>query len=103
MAEELLNSSSDRGAEWHYLKGVVCYRRGWMDEAKSYYQTAVQLEPNNPEYVRAWQIVNQGAGYRPEGYQQVHTTGCDSGSCARFCAAWLCCSMFGGGFYCIPC
>ena len=102
MAEELLNSSSDRGAEWNYLKGVICYRRGWMDEARRFYQTAVQMEPNNPEYVRAWQIVNQGAGYRPEGYNQVHTAGCDS-NCARFCAAWLCCSMFGGGFYCVPC
>ena len=102
MAEELLNASGDRGAEWNFLKGVVCYRRGWMDEAKRYYQTAVQLDPNNPEYVRAWQMVNGGGTYRPEGYNNIHTAGCDS-NCSRFCAAWLCCSMFGGGWYCIPC
>lgn len=102
MAEELLNASSDRGAEWNYLKGVVCYRRGWMDEARQYYQIAIQLDPNNAEYRRAWQMINGGSTYRPEGYGSVHTAGCDS-NCSRFCIAWLCCSMFGGGFYCIPC
>lgn len=102
MAEELLNASSDRGAEWNYLKGVVCYRRGWMDEARQYYQIAIQLDPNNVEYRRAWQMINGGNTYRPEGYGNVHTAGCDS-NCSRFCLAWLCCSMFGGGFYCIPC
>lgn len=102
MADELLNASGDRGAEWHYLKGVVCYRRGWMDEARAYYQKAVQIDPNNAEYVRAWQMVNQGAGYRPDGYRQMQTAGCDS-NCSRFCAAWLCCNLLGGGFYCVPC
>ena len=102
MAEELLNASSDHGAEWNYLKGVVCYRRGWMDEARQYYQIAIQLDPNNAEYRRAWQMINGGSTYRPEGYGNVHTAGCDS-NCSRFCLAWLCCSMFGGGFYCIPC
>jgi len=98
MADELLNASSDRGAEWHYLKGVICYRRGWMDEAKRYYQAALQMEPNNVEYVRAWQLVNGGNNYRPDGYDTVHTGGCDSG-CSRFCLAWLCCNMLGGGGY----
>ena len=102
MAEELLNASSDRGAEWNYLKGVVCYRRGWLDEARQYYQIAIQLDPNNVEYRRAWQMINGGNTYRPEGYGNVHTAGCDS-NCSRFCLAWLCCSMFGGGFYCVPC
>lgn len=98
MADELLNASNDRGAEWYYLKGAVAYRRGWMDEAKRYYETAVQLDPNNLEYRRAWQMVNGGGAYRPEGYNRVHTAGCDSG-CSRFCLAWLCCNLLGGGGY----
>ncbi len=102
LADELLNASSDRGAEWNYLKGVICYRRGWMDEAKRFYQTAVQIDPNNAEYRHAWQTVNGGATYRPDDYGNVRTLGCDSG-CGRMCLAWLCCSMFGGGFYCLPC
>ena len=38
---------SDHNAEWNFLKGAVCYRRGWMDEAKRYYQTACQMDPGN--------------------------------------------------------
>ena len=103
MAEELLNASAERGAEWHFLKGAVCYRRGWMDEAKRYYQMAVQMDPNNMEYRRAWQVVNGGAGsYRPEGYDHVSTAGCDS-NCSRFCMAWLCCNLLGGGGYYVWC
>ena len=33
-AEALLANYSDHNAEWNFLRGAVCYRRGWMDEAK---------------------------------------------------------------------
>jgi len=33
-AERLLNAVSDHNAEWSFLMGNVCYRRGWLDEAK---------------------------------------------------------------------
>ena len=98
LANELLNARSDRDAEWHYLKGVICYRRGWMDEAKGFYQTAVEMEPNNVTYQRAWQTVTGGAGYRPDEFKDVGTAGC-SNNCTRLCATWLCCSIFGGGGY----
>lgn len=69
LAEELLNAMSDHNAEWNFLKGAICYRRGWMDEAKRYYETAVQMNPNNPEYRRALDILEgQGTTYRPNGY-----------------------------------
>ena len=38
LAEELLNAMQDHNAEWNFLKGAVCTRRGWMDEAKRYYR-----------------------------------------------------------------
>lgn len=49
LAEELLNARSDHNAEWNFLKGAVCFKRGWLDEAKRYYETAVQMDPGNPE------------------------------------------------------
>ncbi len=100
LAEELLNAAGERGAEWHFLKGAVCYRRGWMDEAKRYYETAVQMEPNNPEYQRALHMVNGGNGtYRPDGFGSMQTGMCDS-SCGRICSAWLCANLLcGGGYY----
>lgn len=33
-------SSSDRGAEWNYLKGQVLMQRGWYFEAQRFFETA---------------------------------------------------------------
>lgn len=97
LAEELLNASSDRGAEWNFLKGSICYRRGWMDEAKRYFETAVQLNPGNAEYQRALHMVNgNSSAYRPNEYGDIRTGTCDP-TCMRFCSAWLCCNLLGGG------
>ena len=52
-AEGLLNAISDHNAEWNFLKGTICFRRGWLDEARRYYQTACQMDPNNAEYRQA--------------------------------------------------
>lgn len=97
LAEELLNASSDRGAEWNYLKGMVCYRRGWMDEAKRYFETAVQLNPSSGEYRRALQMVDgTNDAYRPNEYGNMHTGTCDP-TCMRLCGFWMCCNLMGGG------
>lgn len=59
-AEALLNHSSDRNAEWHFLQGVLYFQRGWMDEARRCYETAVQMDPSNPEYQQALNYMRQG-------------------------------------------
>ena len=106
LAEELLNAQSDHDAEWNYLKGVICMRRGWMDEAKRYFETAVQMAPDNREYQRALDTIEgRKTTYNPYGDGTVHTTDCSGGnSCTRLCGAALCCSILsGGGFYFLPC
>ena len=106
LAEELLNAQSDHDAEWNYLKGVICSRRGWMDEAKRYFQTAVQMDPDNGEYQRALDMAEgRKTTYSPFGNGTVHTTDCTTGNpCMRLCTAALCCSaLSGGGFYFLPC
>ena len=30
LAEELLNAQTDHNGEWNFLKGAVCYKRGWI-------------------------------------------------------------------------
>ena len=103
LAERLLSGVSEHDAEWNFLMGVVCSRRGWMDEAKRYLETAVQMEPNNPEYRSALASLT-GAGYRPDGFRTFHTANFDENACLRCCAAWSCCTLFsGGGCYLIPC
>lgn len=105
LAEELLNAMSDHNAEWNFLKGAICYRRGWMDEAKRYYETAVQMNPNNPEYRRALDILEgQGTTYRPNGYGNRSTAVFGGDACTRICGALICvnCLASAGGrfIYC---
>lgn len=98
LAEELLNAMSDHNAEWNYLKGVICYRRGWMEEAKRYYETAVQMNPNHPEYRRALSFMEGGSAYRPNGYSNGGTNTFNGDICTKVCGALICINcLFGGG------
>jgi len=96
-AESLLNGSSNRNAEWHFLMGSVCYRKGWLDEARRYYQTAAGMEPNNPEYRQALNFMNMGgrSAYRPAGFGAGGgMSGCDV--CSSLICADCCCECMGG-------
>ena len=96
LAEELLNAQTNHDAEWNFLKGAICYRRGWLDEARQYYQTAVAMAPDNPEYQRALDILEgRGAAYRPDGYGSVTTGSCGDSGCLRLCGTALCCNALG--------
>ena len=96
LAEELLNAMTDHDAEWSFLKGAICYRRGWLDEARRYYQNAVNMDPDSQEYQRALDIAEgRSTAYRPEGYDNVTTGTCGNGDCLRLCGATLCCNAFG--------
>jgi tetratricopeptide (TPR) repeat protein len=89
LAEQLLRSAQNRNAEWNFLMGSLYYRRGWLDEALRYYQTAVSMDPGNPEYRQALNYMNQGGqAYRPYGYES--TGGCDA---CDVCTAMLCANM----------
>ena len=89
LAEQLLRNAQNRNAEWNFLMGSLYYRRGWLDEALRYYQTAVSMDPGNPEYRQALNYMNQGGqAYRPAGYQT--TGGCDA---CDICTAMLCANM----------
>lgn len=105
LAEELLNAQTDHNGEWNFLKGAVCYKRGWMDEARRYYETAVQMDPGNAEYQRALDMLNgNGAAYRPNGYGHVTTANCAGDNCSSLCAACACMNcLFGSGGYFFCC
>lgn len=87
-AERMLTQEAAvKNAEWYFLMGAVCYRRGWLDEARQNYQMAAQMEPGNMEYRQAYAMMSQGGvSYRPAGY---NTTGGCSDDC---CSTYLCIS-----------
>ena len=93
-AEELLDgvASGSRGAEWNYLKGVVNYRKGWLDNAVTYLNTACSMDPANMEYRQALNQLTQ----RQQGYAQAGGTSmCEV--CASLYCANACCQCMGGG------
>lgn len=97
-AEALLANYDDHNAEWNFLRGAVCYRRGWMDEAKRYYQTACQMDPGNMEYRQALNFMENGnrTAYRPGG-SFGGTDMCGGNPCWTLCCLWTLCN--GGGYW----
>lgn len=50
-AEAILVRISDRdSAEWNYLAGCICLKRGGIFDAVRYFDTACTLDPSNAEY-----------------------------------------------------
>lgn len=93
-AESLLRGVSDRNAEWNFLMGSICYRKGWMDEARRYYTTAVNMDPTNAEYSQALNYMsNAGGFYRsaPAGGNMDYCSCCSS-----MLMADCCCECLGG-------
>ena len=97
-AEALLANYNDHNAEWNFLRGAVCYRRGWVDEAKRYYQTACQMEPGNAEYRQALEYMEHGTrgAYRPGG-EVFGTEACGGNLCLPLCCAYS--ILSGGGWF----
>ncbi|MBQ8684294.1 MAG: DnaJ domain-containing protein [Clostridia bacterium] len=85
-----------RDAEWFFLKGSVLYKKGWLEDAFTHFQTACRMDPNNLEYRQAYNRVannRQTGGYRTvEGGQGC--TGCDV--CTTLYCADCCCECMGG-------
>ena len=99
-AEALLDNYSDHNAEWNFLKGAVCYRRGWLDEALRYYRAAVKLDPGNAEYRQALEYMEgtEDTSYSPSG---SFGTLCSGNPCLSLCCLWALCN--GGGYWWFCC
>ena len=88
LAEEMLNAAKNRDAEWHFLMGSLCYRKGWLDQARQYIQQAAAMEPGNREYQQAlMQMQSGGFAYRGQ-----HGGGLDVCNCCTLlmCLNCLC-------------
>ncbi len=101
-ASNMLSGMSNHDAEWNYLMGSVCWRRGWMDQAARYFRAAATMEPGNIEYRNAVQYMNSGGqAYRPSGMGGSMTSSDACTVCNSLICADCCCEMMGGDL--IPC
>ena len=89
-----LNSSQERNARWYYLSALANDGLGNQITALEHIRRAVSMEPDNAEYLRTLQAIqNGGATYQR---QAGSFQGFDLGDipCARMCLCYalpLCC------------
>lgn len=99
-AERLLDSMSERGAEWFYLKGLIYLRRGWHSQGINFIRQAVNMEPNNFEYRNTLNsLENQTRQYRDMGPAMSNESMCNC--CSNLLCSDCCCECMGGDL--IPC
>ena len=104
-AEQMLNNvaNSERDAEWHFLMGSVCYKRGWLNDAYSQFAIASQMDPSNMEYASALNQMNRQRNGYMNGNPMPSSSSAAGGMdcCTQLCCADCCCEMMGGDL--IPC
>jgi molecular chaperone DnaJ len=97
-AEDMLNSSNNRDAEWFYLRGLVYLNKGWYDEAYSSIESASKMDPGNFEYRETLKRVNMSNGsYRDKAFGRGYNRGPDL--CTMCQCLWCsdcCCECAGG-------
>lgn len=80
--------SSERDAEWYYLMGIVVYRKGWLEDAYNYFQTACRMDPHNMEYQSMYNRIQQQRSGAQGGYQTGG--GSAASDCCDFCTCLIC-------------
>ena len=102
-AMQILNGvlGTGRNAEWYFLMGMIFSRKGWTEQAYSYFQTACRMEPNNQEFMSALNNMNARRHYNPSGYNTANSSGC---SICDVCTTLICldcmCDCCGGNGCC---
>ena len=89
-AETRLYMIEDQGAEWNFLMGSIKYRRGWIDEAENYFQTALNMDPTNEEYRRAVLYMNSGGSPYRRAASGINIFG---GNFCDICTSLMCADM----------
>lgn len=83
-----------RSAEWYYWSAVANAGLGNKITALNHAKTAVQMEPDNPEYQRVLnQIQNGGRVYQQQSQGYGMPTVSVNKLCIGLCLANLCCKM----------
>ena len=91
-----------RTAEWHYLKSILLFRRGWTSDAMHELGIARSMDPQNPEYERARQEYERNAGAYRGGYAgsrgsyRGRSTDDNCDCCMSLWCADCCCECMGG-------
>lgn len=103
-ADQILNEipSELRDAEWHFLKGSVLLKRGWLEESYNNFSKACSIDPYNKEYRAAFnRVKRQRDGLFGDYNTMASPGGCGCSSCdvcTSLICADCCCECMGGDF-----
>ena len=102
-AERILDAmpTDRRGAEWHFLRGCILLRRGWVHDAAKYFDTACRMDPQNAEYRNARLNIERMAQSGTGSGMGTVCAGDGCGCCANLLLADCCCECMGGDL--VPC
>lgn len=102
-AERILDAmpTDRRGAEWHFLRGCILLRRGWVHDAAKYFDTACRMDPQNAEYRNARLNIERMAQSGTGSGTGTVCAGDGCNCCANLLLADCCCECMGGDL--IPC
>lgn len=96
-AERILDASSNRNAEWFYLKGSLYIRRGWYEQGMNFLRQAVHMDPANFEYRRTLSAIEQQRQqYRNVGGGMTSDSASMCNCCSNLLCADCCCECMGG-------
>jgi len=97
-AEQKLGSMNTKTAEWNFLMGMVHLKKGWHDSAYTFISTACSQEPNNIEYRRSFdQLNNRSSNYRDNYYGRRGNNSDMGNLCLNLWCADTICECLGGG------
>lgn len=106
-ARAVLNTIPMRNSEWNYLYGIALFRSGEYSAARNYLETAIKLDPNNPEYRTAYQTTAARGARTYHTYGRAaedsgsYGRGCGGNMCTTLICADCCCECLGGNL--LPC
>lgn len=90
-AQSVLDAMNGRTARWHYVQSMLFVKKGWYNEARKQLEIAIQLEPGNKEYVKAYEDLGKNIGKNGGSFKKVkEKPHIDRGACAEICCLTSC-------------
>lgn len=103
-AYDFLQSINDKCSEWYYLTGLSAMNIGYYEEGEDFLKRAKFMDPNNKEYVYAYNKYNNYRNdYDRRSYNYNRNRRYDSPGCCCCCCGDDCCSDLCTLFVCDSC
>lgn len=103
LAQQKLDTVSSRTGRWHYLQSIVYYKRNWYQDSLQQLNIAISLEPDNEQYKRSRELLEQNMKTTIPPEQQTGPQGAPppqmddsmgmANCCQTLCCASCCCDM----------